>query len=1145
VSNFRGGKHINQSLKEGMYIRVPVDTDRPDGEFRDYYLARIVGFDEIADTVIVMMENHSPGEDMIFQQYECPRIFAKRCHILSGTVFTHVVTKQRGIVLDACEDNWISGSLCEYYVRLEGQTIRLSESEMIVPSHRGDPNPKTQLYDYEFHHPSFKSRRDQLVECNVELQSATYGIEDLVGSRIILLAHQAEVVAKILSDEECRYILADEVGLGKTIEACVILKGLKRRHPNLRTLIIAPASLTSQWYFELDQKFWLKFAVVKDINRFITDPEIPGLIVSTEEVESSNQLSLWLQFQEWDLLIVDEAHHIHRKPNLFDNICTLSEAARRVLILSATPIQRRAHEFLSLLEIMNPAQYRSIGLDDFNRILSAQYKLLRIVTSIVPDLRPDYFDPEDFQYEMSRVLELLSHDRFLKDLVENVRRGADSYDNGLQAAKETIAYICENYRIERRVIRNRRINLRIPLPKRNVDISYAYEPNSSEINTIDELHNYIDRFVHQHEKSPVSLEYARLLLHAAFSSPHALRELVEHRVKVVSEPNHLTVKSVSCEKLITSTSPRLEARRIRELITALRPIQDEEAVLAKLLWNLQRWLSESDILLGNLPYRSPIRQTQNRLARVLDAVYRNIEQELNPKILVFSSWLNTIKVLKNNLIKHYGRSSIAEFHSQLPTDELQNEVDRFQSDESCKILLCDELGGEGRNFQIANAIIHVDLPWTPAKLEQRIGRVDRLGREGLVTSIVPFAKEQVEHDLFRIWQDAFHIFSRSLSGMEIALEAIQDELLEALAVSSRNGLAEKLDEMISRAEELREQVEEERFYEEEAINQRRRREFNQLSEKYRDGSILRVPLLKWAVQAGLKHTYKKSTDTVRYYPAQFSINAMRNAKFAQVPNMEEALLRSRNKSSLWITGTFNRTIAVVREDLVFFAPGSDPWTDAIIENSMEADRGRSCAVRRISDQISEPWRGLELFYRIHIDARNLYGLGKDPIHLHRSQGYIYTPVYRLLISTDGVIVPSSHPLFKIIEPAFWDKVDSHLGKRSGDDAEIVSFKKLFPPDVWYQTLNYMFSVAEDYMRDEFSFTEDLALEAKEEFSRVANGMEAALHWRNNHDQHEDLIDELTTIKEYRQISQALIAGIQCPKWNLESACFWIIEPETK
>ena len=171
-------------------------------------------------------------------------------------------------------------------------------------------------------------------------------------------------------------------------------------------------------------------------------------------------------------------------------------------------------------------------------------------------------------------------------------------------------------------------------------------------------------------------------------------------------------------------------------------------------------------------------------------------------------------------------------------EDLQKQVDLFQSNPGCRILLCDELGGEGRNFQIADQIIHIDLPWTPAQVEQRIGRIDRIGRSGDVLSLVPFAQGWPEEALFHLWQDAFQLFTRSMSGLEIALEGVQDELYRAVLQSVRHGWESVLPGMIERAEQLRAEVEEERYYEMATINDRLREEFSLLSEKYRDGRLL-------------------------------------------------------------------------------------------------------------------------------------------------------------------------------------------------------------------------------------------------------------------------------------------------------------------
>jgi superfamily II DNA/RNA helicase len=153
-------------------------------------------------------------------------------------------------------------------------------------------------------------------------------------------------------------------------------------------------------------------------------------------------------------------------------------------------------------------------------------------------------------------------------------------------------------------------------------------------------------------------------------------------------------------------------------------------------------------------------------------------------------------------------------------------------------LLSDELGGEGRNFQIADAIIHIDLPWTPALVEQRIGRVDRIGRTGNVRSIVVVARDTPEEQLFHLWHRAFQLFTRSMSGLEIALEQIQDEVAQTLFDNPRHGLAKLLNPMQVRVAELREIVEEEAYFDRGTINRRLRDDFSVTTTRYRDGKTL-------------------------------------------------------------------------------------------------------------------------------------------------------------------------------------------------------------------------------------------------------------------------------------------------------------------
>ena len=249
-------------LKPGMYVRVPVDThDTPiPGEHRDFSLGQVLSVtdDSVQVNIIEPYDEHRLRR---LPALEVPLAFVHRCAIAEHGRFIHRDNRKWGRILAPCQSDFTQGEYHTYYVELGEVVCTVSEAELYVPFTEGSPDPIQQMRQYELHPPRWRARRDSLVESYAMLQAATFGMEELVGTRISLLAHQAEVVARVLGDRTCRYMLADEVGLGKTIEACVILKGLRRRLPRLKALIVVPAALLRQWHNELNDKFWLDFHI--------------------------------------------------------------------------------------------------------------------------------------------------------------------------------------------------------------------------------------------------------------------------------------------------------------------------------------------------------------------------------------------------------------------------------------------------------------------------------------------------------------------------------------------------------------------------------------------------------------------------------------------------------------------------------------------------------------------------------------------------------------------------------------------------------------------------------------------------------------------------------------------------------------------
>lgn len=1115
-------------LKEGMYVRVPVDMNESPihGEYRDFRIGPVKKIVKNSEFVKVDLYLKSFEKDRIISA-EFPIDYVERSNIAMDVPFIHIPTKQRGRILIACNEHLPKDKYQRYFVLLNGKIEIIMENEILTPSNHKDFYPLKQLLQYEFHNPSWKLYRDDLIECYSELRSLTYGIEDLVGTRINLLAHQAETVSIVLSDPRCRYILADEVGLGKTIEAGVILKALTRQYKKMKTLIIVPSSLKYQWKNELDNKFWLDFKIVDERDESKTGGEFPGFIVSFKALQTQGALYLWTNTINWDLVIVDEAHLIYKEEELYHRVKTLCTYSKRALVLSATPIQRRSNEYLSLLRLIDSEKYDLIRKDKFDYIINGQRDLRKTISYLARGLEPTIYDPEEFKTEIQKIQDNLE-DPMISKFISKIDE--KNYDRGMSEARKLLRYLGENYRIEQRVVRNRRANLNIEFPERVVDSSFAYDLSRAEEETIESVHNLAYRYINKIGNEQLTREFISFLFNATFSSPGSLIRMIELRKEYIQSGRF---DSHNCARFEYQKELKLF-----DVIKKLPKIGNEISNLDQVLLRSRVWQEEIHSKLTRYVVDRNLQNNEiNRFVNILESVIYAISRT-ESKLVIFTSWHNTLELIKRFLNEVFKQKNIAEFHAYLDEEkDLQSEVDRFQSDDSCRILLCDELGGEGRNFQIADQIIHVDIPFNPTEIEQRIGRLDRLGRKGEVLSVVLYANNSIEEDLFNIWQGSFELFSKSMSGLEIMLESIQDSILDSLINSTRNGLSNIKNEMDDLVQDIRNELEDERYFENIVINHRRRNEFNNIAKSYQDGSKLRKPVLNWANMTGLTHEYYDEKDEVWFFPSNFNFRSMRNAMYEAPPNMIEALERSGRTHDLKIKGTFNRNLAVKREDLVFFSPGED-WTDSIMLNAIEADRGRCCSILTRAD-IDSVWKGFEYVLSIDIDPRPLYSNGFLPTHLFQGQGYIQIPYYRVIISEFGEVCERNSKPYRIIENIDRRKI-RHLGKRGGHDPYIEQFKNANPPDAWQDGVIASYKSLNDFINKEFNFFRDLAEEAENEFEEKVRGIEAAKSWYKSHNA-ENLAGNINE-KRTKKVFVSIVNGIKNPLIRLESVSFWILSP---
>lgn len=221
------------------------------------------------------------------------------------------------------------------------------------------------------------------------------------------------------------------------------------------------------------------------------------------------------------------------------------------------------------------------------------------------------------------------------------------------------------------------------------------------------------------------------------------------------------------------------------------------------MWkSADRWVEDEDEILQSMTEAlDDVESHPSRLIKIVSYIETEL---LDKKVVVFTDHAETFDVYGKVLYDTFG-DEVASFSTNMDRDEAEINIYRFQSDSTCKILLCDKSGGEGRNLQIADYVIHVDLPWNINTIEQRIGRLDRMGRDVQipVISVVIHTIESYEDQLFNFWNEGLNVFGQSLSGLEIIMNDINHKIIDSIRTDFEFGLYRLVPELIKEAGQMR------------------------------------------------------------------------------------------------------------------------------------------------------------------------------------------------------------------------------------------------------------------------------------------------------------------------------------------------------
>ena len=1076
-------------MLKGCYYRCPLIIEEEDAEHpRLFILAQCIQYDEVADVIQVKLHDLY-GSLFYYRDLVKTTVYhaqsVAHCEAVPGAEVQFAKRSGKGTIIAKTGTSKTVETPFWYWIEFEdGHIESICETELKLDYAQMNYPPIKQLQSYEFQHPSWflnhlKVSRNQHITNN-----SIYGFPILAGCRAYLMPHQVSTVVRCFESMPIRNMLADEVGLGKTIEACSILSILQSKNDSFRTLIIAPAALVMQWQNELHYKY--------NISSQLNSIRAKTCLVPLEEL-NRNVMVLGMK---WDMVIVDETHRLLRDRPTYDLVQRLSESAEHILLLSATPIQDRNEEYHSLLSLLNPEQYKTMTEERFAWLVKKQKKIQSTVNQQLNRLARYNEYKEDILANLSAIAETLE-DKSLRKLLNRV--DLTSEDEGLEAERQVLAYICENYRVERNVIRNRRQIIKEKLAKRTL-FPLAYRPGTIDegYNEISAIQGVVQYLTDHNDESDTYIEGVMIpLLSALFSSPWALAA----KLKELQIQDGLLQSSVD-EWLNQATNEH------RSAIMALT--------------------SDPDLIKG-------------RLLRALNYIDQetDIQSDETCKLVVFTAFPETLNEFASIFNTYFHSSGIraVRFAKGMSRSDLEDSVYDFQNDPACRVIVCDETGGEGRNFQLAEQVIHLDLPWNANAIEQRIGRLDRLGRDDCkdVVSVVLYAEDSIEEQLFEVWRDGLMVFEQSLSGLEIITGELNRMIVEAMAEDPQNGLRNALDDIKDEAEDMRDSVEDEQLFD---LGLTLYRPMNQGVENLlsiyaeEDDNLFAKAMLGWGNQAGLTPTYKKD-GLIEFNEKEFSVNAAKQCLF--IPPFwqfydEAAIVRRRGQ----ILGTFDRKTAALREDVLFYAPG-DPVYDSIINNAIGCSRGRCSAIGTISDF---KYDGLIFFYNVELNLDPLLdaGIGLETL----AQFKMYLPLNQIVVPLGLTESSRQIPESRVIETIQNMRLVNadHLGRRSAGrlvTSPLDRFILKFPTEKWTQIVDSCYKASLKFAAAKLKEEADLAA-ALNEMHRIVNGYRAECLY---YDRDTSLADEKNRVFE------ATFNTLKTAKPVLDAVCYLRVRTDAK
>lgn len=615
------------------------------------------------------------------------RLYARNHSPITRVMFNpgDTISNHEGWQLLVEEVKEENGLLTYIGTRLDTQESGVAMREVLLDSKLTFSKPQDRL---------FAGQIDRMDRFALRFRARKYQSEQyrlsfagLRGMRTSLIPHQLHIAYEVGQRHAPRVLLADEVGLGKTIEAGMIIHQQLLAGRAERVLIVVPESLQHQWLVEMMRRFNLYFSLFDDsrYSEALLDSSNPFeteqlVICSLDFVRSNRQRLAQLADAHWDLLVVDEAHHLawsEEAPSReYQVIEQLAEEIPGVLLLTATPEQLGQQSHFARLRLLDPNRFHH-----YAEFVTEQQKYHPVADAVALLLSGERLTDD----QLNLLGELIDE----QDIEPLLKAANSNSDNRQQARQELVTMLMDRHGTSRILFRNSRSGVK----------------------------GFPHRYLHQ-IKLPLPAQYQTAI-----------------KVSGIMSANK---------------TPEARARDLLYPEQIYQAFEGENATW----WNFDP-----------------------RVEWLLDYLVANRHE----KVLVICAKAATALQLEQ-VLREREAIRAAVFHEGLSIIERDRAAAYFASqEEGAQVLLCSEIGSEGRNFQFASHLVMFDLPFNPDLLEQRIGRLDRIGQMHDIQIMVPYLENTAQAVLGRWFHEGLDAFEHTCPTGRPIYDSCYQQLMGYLA----------------------------------------------------------------------------------------------------------------------------------------------------------------------------------------------------------------------------------------------------------------------------------------------------------------------------------------------------------------------------